>query len=227
MSTTEANCLPAPNPTHISNHCKNDEMFLNAYTVTRIVYEVIKLYFINNNPNECGVRLDQTYDPDYKKSQILLDISYNWKTKDMSKVPAVFIMRGDVSIKNPTLGQLLDVNIKQGAETRFCWNSLMVNVMCVAAEPLAVVENLAEFVKQPLLYYRKEIQQDFHIRQFKLIGIDPPKLLQEGKNNFFVNLNLSITFDEGWTIKRDSLKIGGIGVALFDMMMNPLQTIDV
>jgi hypothetical protein len=216
-----------PNSTHIKDNCSEPELHLNAYVVTRIVYEIIKLYMMNNPPKTCGVQLSQTYDPDYTKSKILLEIAYNWKTKDMSKVPAVFIQREAVELKAPTLGQEYDSNPKNASQRRFVWNSMPVTITCVAAEPLAVVENLAEYVKQPLLYFRKEIQKDFGIRQFKLVSIGKPKLLSEAKNNFSVDILVDITFDEGWIIKRESLKIKRIGVELFDSLMNPLDTLQI
>lgn len=200
---------------------------LNVYTATRIVYEVIKTYMLANTPEQAGVRLNHTYDADYKKSGILLDIGYNWRTKDMSKVPAVFIQRGDATFKTPTMGQHDSIDIKRNRNTRFALCTLPVSVTCVAAEPLAVVEQLAEYIKQPLLYFRNEVQLDFGIRRFQLKEITQPKLLAEGKNNFFVNLNLEVTFDDNWVVERDSLKIKHIGVELFDQLSNPLQTLEV
>ena len=100
-------------------------------------------------------------------------------------------------------------------------------VSCVAAEPFAVVENLAEYVKQPLLYFRKEVEQDFGIRRMMVSEITPPKLDGSGKNNFVVEILMDIVFDEGWSITRESMKMRRMGVDFFDDVMRPLQSLNV
>jgi len=204
--------------------CLDKELYLNAYVVTRIVYEIIKLYMLNNPPENCGVTLAQKYNIEPAKSDILLDIGYNWRTKDMSKVPAVFVQREDVGFTYPTMGQTTEISSKKGSEQRLVLNSMPVIVTCVAQKDIAIVENLAEYVKQPLLYFRKEIQSDYGIRQFKLVKVGKPQLLKEGNNNFTVELQLLITFDDGWRISRESLAIKHIGVELFDTLMTPIQS---
>lgn len=213
-------------PTDISpKECKC--ITLNAYTVTRIVYEVIKTYMLANTPTQAGVRLAQTFDADYKKSGILLDIAYNWRTKDMNKVPAIFIQREDVSFKTPTMGQNA-VNRSPGSpETKLAMATMPVTVTCVAAEPLAVIENLVEYVKQPLLYFRNDVQQDYGITRFQLAQISKPKLLDEGKNNFYVDLTVNISYADSWVVHKDTLKIKHIGIQLFDQIWEPLATLSV
>ena len=215
-----------PEPTNLDpKPCRNLE--LNAYTVTRIVYEVIKTYMLSNTPEQAGVRLQQTFDADYKKSGILLDIAYNWRKKDMSKVPAIFVQREDVTYKTPTMGQNSTMRTANAPENKFAMATMPVVVTCVAAEPLAVVENLVQYIKQPLLYFRNDVQNDFGITRFQLAQISKPKLLDEGKNNFYVDLTVNISYPEGWVVNRDSLKIKHIGVQLFDYIWTPLQTLDV
>jgi hypothetical protein len=219
--------LPTATEREITKQCTENDLILNHYTVTRIVYEVIKLYMMNNPPESVGVKLAQKYDVDYTKSGILLDVGYNWRTKDMSKVPAIFVQRGDVSLKGMTIGEAIAGNPKTGGETRNVFSHMPVMVTCVAAEPIAVVENLAEYIKQPLLYFRRTIQADFGIRHFLLEKITAPKLLAEGKNNFFVDLVLNITFDDNWTIQRNSLILKRVGIELFDNVMEAIQRAEI
>ena len=219
-------CKITPTATNIDpKECKS--IALNAYTVTRIVYEVIKTYMLTNSPKQAGVRLEQMYDADYKKSGILLDIGYNWRTKDMSKVPAIFIQREEVTFKTPTMGQNATNRGVGDPETKFAIATMPVTVTCVAAEPLAVVENLAEYVKKPLLYFRNDVQQDYGITRFQLAGISKPKLLEEGKNNFYIDLTVNISYADSWEVKKDALKIKHIGIELFDQIWQPLATLDV
>ena len=219
--------MPTVNEQEIARKCAGQEMYLNAYIVTRIVLEIVRTYITNNSPSQCGVQLAQVYNPDPTKSDILLDIAYNWREKDISKVPAIFIQRSDDELKSPTMGQTISENTKLGSEDRLVIHTMPVIISCVAAEPLAVVENLAEWVKQPLLYFRKEIQLDFGLRGFKVVRITAPKLLKEGKNNFSIDILLNITFDDGWKISRDSLVLKKIGVELFDKVIEPIQSFNI
>ena len=202
---------PTPEQLQAREHCAEQDVQLNAYVVTRIVFEVIRKYLMDNpDPKKCGVMLSQRYNSDPTKSDILLDIGYNWRTQELSKVPAIFVQRGDLTFKTPTIGQEYNSNVMNLSETRFAFASLPITVSCVAAEPIAVVENLAELVKQPLLYFRREVQNDFGIRQFKLLEVGRPKLVTEGKNNFVVDLSLMVVYDDAYVIRQNSLKIGSI-----------------
>lgn len=200
---------------------------LSNYTVPRIVYQILKLYMMNNKPEDVGVILKQKYDPDQTKSDILLDIGFNWKSQVMSKVPAVFVQREDAIYKTPTMGENVATDQVTGKDTRVAIVSLPVIVTCVAAEPVAVVEQLAEYIKQPLLYFRREIQVDYGIRSFILEKVTAPKLLAEGKNNFYVNLLVNVDYHDGWTISRNSLKLKKVDVTLFDQLNTFLQEVRV
>ena len=214
---------------NILTKCDDDDckITLSNYTVPRIVYQIIKLYMMNNRPEDVGIILKQKFDPDQTKSDILLDIGFNWKTQVMSKVPAVFIQREDATYKTPTFGESTASDQITGKETRVAIVSLPIVVTCVAAEPVAVVEQFAEYIKQPLLYFRREIQVDYGIRSFILEKVSAPKLLAEGKNNFYINLILNVDYNDGWTISRNDLKVKRIDITLFDQLNTFLQEVRV
>ena len=182
---------------------------------------------LNNTPEQAGVKLAQTYSADYKQGSIFLDIAYNWRTKDMSKVPAIFVQREEVTYKTPTMGQAQTMVSGNNIQPRFAIATMPVTVTCVAAEPIAVVENLVEYVKQPILYFRNEIQSEFGIRRFQLTEIGKPKLLQEGKNNFSVDLTINTVFDEGWIVDKNLLKLKGINIELWDSIGDEVAVLDV
>lgn len=193
-------------------------LYLNGFNVQRIVYELIKNYMMDNTPEECGIRLEQKYDPDPTKSDIKLDVAYNWKVQDVDKVPAIYVQRGDITIVSPTMGQDISFDEKDSEETRLTFNKMPIIVSCVAAEPIAVVENLAEYIKHPLLYFKKEVKLDFKLRDFQLRKISRPMQTKESKNNFVVDLELDTAFDENWIIKREGLKIKTVGMVIFDSL---------
>ena len=204
---------------------KGPVLYLNGYVVARLVFSLIKSYLISNKPADVGVRLAQTYDPDPLKSQIKLDMSYNWKSENAGKVPAIYVQRGDVTLKYPTIGLSSKVDEKTGGESRLAFSVMPITISCIAAEPLAVVEQLAELVKQPLLYFRKEIEIDFHIRRLALEKISAPRQAHEGKNNFIVDLLVEATFDDSALVTKESMKIRRIGINLFDQLWEPLDSI--
>lgn len=207
--------------------CEDSKLYLNGYVVTRIVYELIKNYMISNTPADCGVTLAQSYNIDPTKSSIFIDIGYNWRSDKSGKVPAVYIQRGPITLKNQTIGTITSVDVPNGTENRRVFCDMPVIVSCVAAEPIAVVENLAEYVKQPLLCFRKEVEVDFGLRRLMVNRIEAPKLDGAGKNNFVVDIQVQAVFDEGWIISRESLKLRRLGVELFDSIMQPLQSFNV
>ena len=197
-------------------------LFLNGYNVQRIVYELIKNYMMHNTPEECGVILAQRYDPDPIKSGIHLDVSYNWKASITDKVPAIYVQRGDVEVKSPTFGQSMGGDTQESEDERIVLNTMPVRVTCVAAAPVAVVENLAEYIKQPLISFKKEIKDDFRLRQFQLQKITSPAIAQESKTNFYIDLLIQTAFDESWILKKDDLKIKSIGTVIFESIATPV-----
>ena len=201
-----------------------NKVYLNGYLVARIAYALIKNYMTSNAPSDCGVQLAQRYDPDVTKSTIFLDMGYNFKAATAGKVPAVFVQRGEVSLKNQTLGTFTSVEDPTGTERRRVISQMPLIVSCVAAEPLPVVENLAEYVKQPLLYFRKEVETGFSIRRFMVDRITQPQLDGSGKSNFRVDIMLSTAFDEGWEVTRESMKFRRLGVNFFDELQQPIQS---
>ena len=202
--------------TSVEPNIEGEFLYLTPFVVQRIVYEVIRNYMIANPPKECGVSLAQTYDMDDAKSQIFLDIAYNWKTQAINKLPAIYVQREDVTITSPTIGQSIDLNARDSRDTRLIINEMPIIVSCIAAAPVAVVEYLAEYVKQPLLYYRKEVTMDFRLRRFRVLKVTKPELLAVGKSNFVVNIMLNTAFDEGWVIQKDSLKLKTGSLKIFD-----------
>lgn len=218
--------MPFSQPTNIDCPKTCNTIKLNVYWATRIVYEVIKTYMLTNTPEQAGVVLKQTFDADYKKSGILLDMGYDWRTKDMSKVPAIFVQREEATYKTPTMGQ--HEGFKINKDNRFAICHLPVTISCVAAEPLTVVEQLAEYVKQPLLYFRNEIQLDYGIRRFQLVQMGKPTIVGTGKNNFCVDLTVNIDFDDQWVVQKDALKLKHINIELVDAQTaEQLETLDV
>jgi hypothetical protein len=191
-------------------------LYLNGFTVQRIVLELIKKYMIANKPSECGVTLVQEYNIDPKLSKIFLDVAYNWRAQFADKYPAVFVQRGDIEVECPTIGQSTGYDAKESRDTKLAICKMPVIVSCIAAAPIAVVENLAEYVKQPLLSFRKEVKADFRLRDFSLKKVSSPNFVEKGKNIFVVDLLVDTAFDEGWTIQKEDLKLKSIGLEMFD-----------
>jgi hypothetical protein len=194
----------------------NEIFVTNGYNVQRIVYELIKNYMLSNSPEDCGVQLKQRFNADPVKSDIKLDVAYNWKAADMDKVPAVYVQRGDIEVGCPTMGQDVSHNEKESEDTRLSISQMPVIITCIAAEPVAVVENLVEYVKQALICFRKEVKLDFRLRRFQLSKITKPEQTKESKNNFKVDLVVDTAFDETWVIKREGLRLKTVGMVIFD-----------
>jgi hypothetical protein len=208
--------VQTPNDRRMSELAEDDYLHINGYNLQRIVYELLKNYMLGNKPEECGIQLAQKYDADPTKSGIKLEVAFTWKTQDMDKVPAIYVQRGDIDISSPLIAQATSYNVKDSEANRMLINEMPVIISCVAAEPVAVVENLAEFAKQALMSFRSEVKSDFRLRKFQLRKITKPERTKESKNNFVVDLMIETAFDEEWKVSRQDLRMKTVGLAIFD-----------
>lgn len=208
-SSSEQKELQANRPTEPS-------LILNAWSVQGIVFELITNFMARVPADSIGYSFSAKYDRDPTKSGIFVDIAYNWNAQATGKRPAIFIQRGDESFKSPTMGQTVSHRgIKDSEIQRLTICSVPI-IVRVIASPIGFCEQLAEYIKGPLLQYRHEIQNDFKLRQFKVEGMSAPKVYTEVKDNFVVDLEIATMFDDGWIIKGDDLKLKTVGRLIFD-----------
>jgi len=94
----------------------------------------------------------------------------------------------------------------------------------VVASPVGFAEQLAEYVKQPLMYYAQTIQCDFNFLRFRLLSIAKPQIYSDNKDNFIVELGLQIEYNDNWVIHGDDLKLKTFSTTIFDAVLNqPLE----
>lgn len=190
------------------------KIILTPWTVQNICYEVIKNYMTENPPQQEGYRFSQTYDPDDLKTGISLEIAYHYKDIVVQKRPAIFVSRGDVAFKFPSINQVIGLNSKNSQKIRFAMLEMPVNLMIIATN-VGFVEQLAEYVFKIFLRYQEVIKDDFCIRQLKLVTMSAPELYLESKDHFVVNVQLLATFDMGATITKDDLRLKTVATAVF------------
>ena len=190
------------------------EMVLTPWTVQNICYEIIKNYMIENPPQKEGYRFTQTYDPDDLKTGIALEIAYHYKDLATQKRPAIFVSRGEVNFKFPTINQVTALNPKDSEKTRFAMLDMPINLAVVATN-VGFTEQLAEYIFKIFLRYQEVIKEDFCLRQFRLVGLTQPQLYLESKDHFIVQVQILATFDMGATIKRDDLKLKTVAYTVF------------
>lgn len=199
------------------------KLYLNPWNVQNIVYELIHNFMLTNDPKSMGYTFDQKYDIQKEKSQIYLDISYNWKAEMASKRPAIFISRGEATIKHPTIRAQIGSNAAESQTSKMGIVSLPISVM-VCASPVGFVEQLADYVKQPFAYFDQVIQCDFKFLRFRLVSIGQPQIYVEAKDNFVVELSLQIEYNDNWIVSGDDLKLKTISTIIFDSVLKkPLE----
>jgi hypothetical protein len=203
-------------------------MRINAFTIQEIVYEVITGFMASpdNDPAEMGYKFTSRYHPDETKSDIHIALAYDWKAVTASKIPAVYIQRGDMETKHPTIRQTTSyAGIKESEEERTVINIVPIQVV-VIAKPFAVAEQIADWIRVGLVSFQPEIQGDFNLRRFRVESMSAPKIYVEGENSFVIMLNINAVFDEGWILKRDDLKLKAVGSVIFDKLTSrPLERI--
>jgi hypothetical protein len=201
----------------IENNSKpSAQLLLNAWNVQNIVYELVVNNFLMNTPESLGFAFTQKFDLDRTNSEILVDIAYNWKPEAGTKRPAIFIQRGKVTYEQQTMGGWVGGN--NLAESEFAGYgiaTLPIMVKCIATN-IGFTEQLAEYVKQPLLHYQRIIQTDFKFQQFRLLTVGAPEIYVESKEHFQVVLGINTVFAEGWILKRDDLKLKTVSKVIFD-----------
>jgi hypothetical protein len=189
-------------------------MVLTPWTVQNICYEVLKNYMTVNPPQKDGYRFSQAYDPDELKTGISLDIAYHYNDTAIQKRPGVYVSRGDVSFKFPTINQQIGINVAESEKMRYSLLEMPINVAVIATN-IGFTEQLAEYIFKIFLRYQEVIKKDFCIRQFKLATLGQPTLYLESKDHFVVNVMLQTSFDMGAVIKADHLKLKTVSYTVF------------
>lgn len=195
---------------------------MSPWVVQGIVYELLQGFFLRNPPESLGYPLKLKYDTDKIKSDIFLDIAYNYQASVANKRPSIFISRGDADIKGLTMGHQVGGNVFESERTKLMMNTVPINV-AVIASPIMAVELLADYAKQAFISYQQEIQRDFNFRRFRLHSVSKPQIYVEAKEYFIVNLSIEVVYDEGWTIRRDDLKLKSVGLAIYDSLQTQLR----
>lgn len=191
---------------------------MSPWVVQGIIYELITRFFSNNPPEAMGYPLRLRYDPDKLKSDIYVDIAYNYNAQAANKRPSIFISRGDCKIGGKTMGHAVPGgNIAASTTTKLLINQVPINV-AVIASPVAQAELLADYTKQAFVSFQQEIQADFGFRRFRIVEVSKPQIYVEAKEYFVVNLSIEVVYDEGWTLRRDDLKMKTVGMAIFDAL---------
>lgn len=195
---------------------------LNAWSVQNIVYELLINYMTVNLPEALGFNFLARYDKDQTKSGILVDIAYNWDAARAGKRPAIFIQRGDWDLTHPTMGQSISLGGMKDSENEKLSINMVPIIIKVIASPIGFAEQLAEYVRQPLIYYQNEIRRDFNFRRFRVKEISKPQIYVEAKEYFVIMISIEVAFDEGWIIKGDDLKLKTIGRVIFDSITSKI-----
>lgn len=189
-------------------------LVLTPWTVQNICYEIIKNYMVANPPQAQGYKFSQKYDIDDFKSDIFLDIAFNFKDAVVQKRPGIFVSRGPAEFRFPTLNQMIASNPKESEKTKYAMVNMPL-VINIVATNVGFTEQLAEYIFKIFLHYQEVIRNDFCIRQFALQQLAPPQLYLESKDHFLVTINANSVFDMGAVIKGDHLKLKTIQYKIF------------
>lgn len=192
-------------------------LILTPWTVQNICYELVTNHFISNDPLKLGYHFQQKFSPDKTKSEIFIDIAYNWDGKVIGQRPAVFIQRDSAKSASPIINQTIGMNAAESTKEKMAITYLNLGVACIATN-LGFVEELADFVKIPFLNFQEQIWADFRFRRFRLEEVGRPQMYPEAKDHFVVMMTIATVFDERWTVKGDNLKIKSITRTIFDAL---------
>ena len=114
-------------------------IILSPYNVARLVFETTKNYLLRTKPSELGLLLDATYSLDPQKSSIHLGMAFDIDLAATNKRPAVFIQRGPAQTSAPTMGQRINIDVKESIVTKLHVTEMPVAIKIIGA-PVANVE---------------------------------------------------------------------------------------
>lgn len=181
---------------------------LTPFRALSAIYEVLEQHLITNDPAALGYAFTQRYDQDYTKSNIALQINYNWKAETAGKRPAIYLARGHAELNNSLLlGQALQVSVPSSMEERLGLVSMPVTVT-ILANGIGFAEEFADYIKYPFMYFAKEISREYCFKKFRLVRISRPEVYSaDGKDCFMIELTLVVEFYDQYTITGDYLPL--------------------
>jgi hypothetical protein len=189
-------------------------LVLTPWTVQNICFETIKNYMIINPPQKQGYKFSQKYHPDDLRTEIALEIAYNYKDVAPQKRPGIFVSRGDVSFVFPTINQSIGINNAASEKHKYTMVQMPV-FLSVVATNIGFTEQLAEYIFKIFFNHQENIRNDFCLRQIKLMNMSPPQLYLESKDHFYVSIQLMTAFDIGAVIKKDDLLLKTVSYNIF------------
>ncbi len=202
---------------------KKNTLVLNAWVVQNIVYELIKIHLITNDPAKQGFSFKQRYNVDSTKSDIYLDLAYNWNASVVNKRPAVVVQRGQESISHSVFSNTIGSSVMDSLKTKQTINTLPILISCIATN-VGFVEQFSDYIKMPLLHHGEEIYRDFGFRKFRLLAKSAPELVAEAKDYFRINLQIETSYDEMWKVIGDDLKLKTVSKTIFNNLLEgPLK----
>lgn len=198
---------------------------LNPWKAQTIVFEILQTHFLTNKPGDLGYSFTQVYDTDEHKSQIALELSHIFKGTTPAKRPAVYVYRGPANYGvNRTLGQKAGYNVPEAEVQEYTKITMPITVACIAG-PVGFVEQFADYVKYPFLYFWDNIQKEYCFYRFRLESISEPEQFSvDAKDTFIVKLNISTEFYDTWAIQQDALRLKTVSTSVyFDETKKPLE----
>jgi hypothetical protein len=195
-------------------HDGSKGLILSPWTVQNICYELIANYMLTNSPGDMGFVFSQRYDRDPRKTGIFLDIALNYKDDVVQKRPAVFVGRGPADFRYPTMNQMIGGNSRESVKQKMAIITMPVMITTVATN-VGFVEQLSDYISRVFIEYAEQIREDFRFRIFKLENLSNPTLYLESKDHFAIGLNLTTSFDLGFTVTGDHLKLKTMSSTVF------------
>jgi hypothetical protein len=221
MSNEDLSCPPLvgyvspftrDTPTPEETSSKN--LVLTPWTVQNICYEMAANYMLANDPRAQGFVFSQRYHRDPKKSEVFLDLAYNYKDDVVQKRPAVFVSRGEAKYNYPTFNQQIGGDSRNSEKAKLSILEMPI-VVTVVGTNVGFAEQFAQYLSRVYLDHAEEIRRDFFLRKFRLESMTTPTLYLESKEHYAVSLNLYTAFDMGFTITGDHLKLKTVSFTVF------------
>lgn len=187
---------------------------LTPFNIQRVLFNLVTLHWTNDNPSLNGYTFDQRYTPNDSDSSVFIDMALNKKLNPADKKPSIIISRSDGNYNSPVMNQMIGVDPREGVVEKVHIITCGLTISCIA-EPVGLVEQIADWTAEPLTEYEELIRKDFKLRRFRMSTITRPQQYKDIKDYMLINIQMETVFDSNVRITEDSLKLKTISRDIF------------
>lgn len=169
-----------------------------------IFVELIRQFYMNNKPMLKGVP-DVKWNADPQKTDIWIDTELRWEDEHPEFRPAIFVKLNDIQCGGIQGGSLLsNFNIKDAVSSYTSISQGSVTFFHIG-NTAGTACSLCDNTETYLTVFQRQITADFCFIKFDKAQRSPlTQISKESKERYVSSVTFNFSFEESWSIKRES-----------------------